>query len=291
MIGQFDITRVNDGSNRPPRLEVHQSMWAMMELGEEGTELPLEAKLERIAGAGFTGILARVPDIDGRDEWKRLLNQYSLSFGSHCFPFSPTDLSTHIQNAADMDMLYVNGQVADAFVIDEEAIELLGGLATVSAAHSMPFYVETHRGKITQDLIRTAQYTQALPNLRFTLDVSHYVLAGEMTEKQEKAERLLETVLQRTSVIHSRISSGEQIQVDVGFSDAMLTRYEQWWTQAMRYWLQGAKPGDVLPFVCELGPAPYAIKGLEGRELSSRWEQALILKNVAQACWKHATVE
>lgn len=288
MMGNFDITRINDGSNRPPRLEIHQSMWAMIELE---TELSLEAKLERIAGAGFTGILARVPEIDARDEWKRLLNQYSLSFGSHCFPFSPTDLSAHIQHAVDMDMLYVNGQVADSFVIDEEAIDLLGGLAAVSAANRLPFYVETHRGKITQDLIRTVNYANALPNLRFTLDISHYVLAGEMTEKQEKAELLLDRVLQRTSAIHSRISSGEQIQVDVGYSDAILARYGQWWTQAMRYWLQGAKPGDVLPFVCELGPAPYAIRGQDGRELSSRWEQALILKNVAQACWKRATVE
>ncbi|CAH1216851.1 hypothetical protein PAECIP111891_04490 [Paenibacillus allorhizoplanae] len=288
MMGKIDITRINDGSNRPPRLEIHQSMWAMMELE---AELSLEAKLERIAGAGFTGILARVPEIDVRDEWKRLLNQYSLSFGSHCFPFSAGDLSAHIQHAADMDMLYVNGQVADSFVIDEEAIDLLGGLAAVSAAHSMPFCVETHRGKITQDLIRTVQYAQALPNLRFTLDISHYVLAGEMTEKQEKAEPLLDVVLQRTSAIHSRLSSGEQIQVDAGYSDAMLARYEQWWTQAMRYWLQGAKPGDVLPFVCELGPAPYAIRGQDGRELSSRWEQALILKNVAQACWKRVTAE
>lgn len=291
MMGKFDMTRINDGSNRPPRLEVHQSMWAMMGLGEEGTELPLEAKFERIAGAGFTGILARVPEVDMRDEWKRLLEQYGLSFGSHCFPFSASDLASHFQNATDMEMLYVNGQVADSFVIDEEARDLLHGLVAVSATHRIPFYVETHRGKITQDLIRTVQYAQALPDLRFTLDISHYVLAGEMTLEQEKAELLFKTVLQRTSAIHSRISSGEQIQVDAGYSDAILERFEKWWTQAMRYWLQGAKPGDVLPFVCELGPAPYALTGADGKELSSRWEQALVLKNIAEACWKRATAE
>lgn len=291
MVGKWDGARINDGSNRPPRLEIHQSMWAMMGLGEAGTELPLEAKFERIAGAGFTGILARVPEVDARDEWKRLLHQYGLSLGSHCFPFSAEDLSAHIQHAEDMDMLYVNGQVADSYVIGEEAIELLIGLIAVSTTLKIPFYVETHRGKITQDLIRTVQYAQALPNLRFTLDISHYVLAGEMTEKQEKAELLFEKVLQRTSAIHSRISSGEQIQVDVGYSDAILERFEKWWTQAMRYWLQGAKPGDVLPFVCELGPAPYAISSHAGKELSSRWEMALVLKNVALACWKRAAVE
>ena len=52
MLGKWDGARINDGSNRPPQLEIHQSMWAMMGLGEEGTELPLDAKLERIAGAG-----------------------------------------------------------------------------------------------------------------------------------------------------------------------------------------------------------------------------------------------
>ncbi|MNV97097.1 hypothetical protein D3C71_1921810 [compost metagenome] len=112
-----------------------------------------------------------------------------------------------------------------------------------------------------------------------------------MTERQEKAEVLLDALLQRTSVIHARISSGEQIQVSVGYSDAILTRFEKWWTQAMSYWLQGAKPGDVLPFVCELGPAPYAIKGADGRELSDRWEQALLLKSIAEACWKRAAAE
>jgi hypothetical protein len=70
----------------------------------------------------------------------------------------------------------------------------------------------------------------------------------------------------------------------------MLGRFETWWTKAMRYWLQDAKPGDVLPFVCELGPAPYAIQGLDGHELSDRWEQALALKSIAENCWKNAAI-
>lgn len=283
------IPKINDGSNHPPRLEIHQSIWAMMGLGPAGTELPLAEKFERIAGAGFTGILARAPEADNRDEWKRLLLQYKLSFGTHNFPYKASDLAAHMQQASNIDMLYVNGQVADSFVVGDQAIKLLDELNAVSVEHRIPFLVETHRGKITQDLIRTVQYAEALPDLRFTLDISHYVLAGEMTAEQEKAEHLFETVLKRTLAIHSRISSGEQIQVDVGYSDAILGRFETWWTKAMRYWLREAKPGDVLPFICELGPAPYAIQGLDGCELSDRWEQALMLKSIAEACWKNAT--
>ncbi|WNR45454.1 sugar phosphate isomerase/epimerase family protein [Paenibacillus roseipurpureus] len=283
-----DITRINDGSQRPPRLEVHQSMWAMMSLGPEGTELPLEEKFERIADAGFTGILARVPEAHDREDWKRLLKQYELSFGTHCFPFQASDLSTHLQQANEFEMLYVNAQAADSFVVDEDAAQLLDALYAVAKTQGTPFFVETHRGKITQDLIRTVAYTKNRPHLRFTLDLSHYVLAGEMTERQEKAEPLIQALLQRTSAIHGRISSGEQIQVDIRQSSAMVERFADWWTQAMRYWLAEAKPGDILPFVCELGPAPYAITGLNGQELTDRWEQALLLKQLAEECWKRA---
>jgi hypothetical protein len=56
----------------------------------------------------------------------------------------------------------------------------------------------------------------------------------------------------------------------------------------MAAWLRKSQPGDVLPFTCELGPAPYAITDLSGRELSDRWEQSLIIKRLAQEAWSDA---
>jgi hypothetical protein len=49
--------RVNDGSDRAPRLAVQQAWWAMSGLGENGREWSVEEKVEKIAEAGFTGIV------------------------------------------------------------------------------------------------------------------------------------------------------------------------------------------------------------------------------------------
>lgn len=284
--------RMGEESSRQPRLEVHQSWWAMAGLGDGDREWPLEHKFDLIAEAGFTGILGRLPEPQDAKRWRYLLDQYGFSFGVHSFPATVQDLTDVLVRAADFGVDYVNAQVMDAFVIGEDAIRLLDGLIRTAQRSAIPFYVETHRGRITQDLIRTAEYVSKLPDLRLTIDMSHYVLGGEMESSNEKAERLIDRLLERTACIHGRISNGQQIQIDVGTSDLyhpITDNFMRWWEKGMNHWLQAAKQGDVLPFVCELGPPGYSIVHPETkREISDRWHQALVLKGLAEQAWMNA---
>jgi len=290
--------RVNDGSSNAPTLDVQQAWWAMIGLGENGKEWSMEQKFEKIAEAGFKTIVAWLPQKEEMDTWHRLLDRYRLKFAGLAFPYTPQDMLESLKLAQQFGRVqYLNSQVMDAFVIGDEAIRLLDDLLRVSEEANIPNLIETHRGTVTQDLIRMSEYLKALPNLRLTIDLSHYVVAGEMNGVNEqtnaKAEELFDRLLSRTSCIHARVSNGEQVQIDIGIEGEhpMVERFTRWWRKGMDYWLQQAQSGDQLPFCMELGPPTYAItrRHEHGREteVSDRWQQALLLKRIVETEWAH----
>ncbi|MFF2091316.1 sugar phosphate isomerase/epimerase family protein [Paenibacillus sp. NPDC058174] len=291
---------INDGTANAPRLELQQSWWAMIGLGENGKEWSMEQKFEKIAEAGYSAISAVMPPLEEAEKWQRLLERYKLGFNTMAFPTKIEDIRTVLEQIRQFGPVqYLNLQVMDGFVIGNEAIELLSGLLAEAKAAGMPTFVETHRGTVTQDLIRTGQYVGALPDLRLTIDLSHYIVAGELNGPLDKAELIFDALLERTSCLHARVSNGEQVQVDVGPAGdhPMLPNFERWWRKGMTSWLQQAKPGDVLPFVTELGPPGYyavtkrdAVSGQE-LEVSDRWQQALLFKGIAEAQWQRAVAE
>lgn len=290
---------VNDGTGAPPRLELQQSWWAMIGLGDERGEWSFEQKFERIAEAGYAAVSAAIPAPEEEERWHRMLDEYKLGFNAMAFPSAVGDIRRALEEARRFGRVqYLNLQVMDGFVVDAEAEELLAGLLAEAAAAAMPTFVETHRGTVTQDLIRTAQYVQALPELRLTIDLSHYVVAGELNSSLDKAQPYFDRLLQRTSALHARVSNGEQVQIDIGpdGDHPMARPFAGWWRAGMAGWLAQAQPGDVLPFVTELGPPGYyAVTARETngseREVSDRWQQALLLKWIAEELWRSVRAE
>ncbi|MBS4202701.1 sugar phosphate isomerase/epimerase [Bacillus sp. FJAT-49754] len=271
------------------KIDIQQAWWAMIGLGNGTREWTVEEKFEKIAEAGFTGILGSLPEDREAEKWRRLLDEYKFSFGIHSFPAKKEDLQILLQKAKEFGVQYVNSQVMGEFIIGDDAIQLLKELVAEAKEVNIPYYIETHRGRITQDLIRTVQYVNAIPDLRLTIDLSHYVLAGEGCSS-ERAEEYFDVLLKRTSSIHARVSNGQQIQVDIGpKGDHPITeRFVRWWEKGMSYWLEEAKPNDVLPLVCELGPPDYSITRYSHSspsEISNRWEQAIVFKSIMEETW------
>jgi hypothetical protein len=287
------------GSNQRanvPSLDVQMSWWAMSGMWDNKST---EEKFDLIAQAGFNGVFARLPQPDKYKEWNTYLERHSLSYGVQSFPTSAEDLRSIIQQAKSLGATYVNAQVQDYYMTDRQAVHLLNQLVDEAAAAHFPCFIETHRGTVTQDLLRTLDYLQAIPDLQLTIDLSHYVTAGELISQAhwDKATPYFEPLLQRTGSIHARISGGQQIQCALGGDRGQplhpaVHYYVNWWTTGMRSWMANVqKDHAVLPVVCELGPPDYAITTFQNshyEELTDRWQESLQLKELLANAWMSA---
>lgn len=267
----------------------------MTGLTRNGAELGFEYKMKRIAAAGFDGVDAFIPKPEEAERWRSALDGHGLALSVNIYPSSVGDARRELERAAayEGEISAVNAQVMTPFRIGAAAEELLAGIAGLAAEFGLPVNVETHRGTITQDLIRTAEYVRRIPELRLTADLSHYVLAGEMQSVPDEAERLFALLLSRADCVHARVSNGEQIQVDIGSEDEphpMLSHYMRWWEAAMSGWRSRHPGGGDLLFIPELGPPAYAITTDEiagrSQEFSDRWEQSLTLQRIARRLWE-----
>jgi hypothetical protein len=275
------------------QLEVQMSWWAMDNLDIFRGNTPSdEEKIALIANSGFDGINGFLPAPEKADYWKHLLDKYHLSFSVNAYPTSYEDLADFLQRAKAFGGIgFINAQVMQPFMIGQSAIQLLNGMEQLSKDAGIPVFIETHRGTITQDLIRTVEYLRELKSLPLTIDFSHYIVAGEMHTVSQEADELLLKLLSNTSSIHTRISNGEQIQIDPGEEQnhPMFAHFIKWWQLGMKNWIHKANPNDVFPVVIELGPPSYAITTNEacGRnnEISDRWRQSLYLQRVVRELW------
>jgi len=288
MAQNFD--RYNDGSNNPPRIRFQHSLWALGKLPMNSPEeWSLDEKFRRVREEGFEAVECW-PDDSNEGTIREALDRYGLGLTLGCRPFSAEDVIPTVERAVRMNADFIFAQPADAFVSLDGVVDMVRGGRALANERGFAFFVETHRNNFTENLPQTNELIKHVPEIRFTGDLSHFVVVGEFYGwREEGATSRLAPVLERISHLHGRISNGEAVQVDVGDGSGETAQFfVRLWTEAMRNWLKGAGPGDVLPFTPELGPPRYAITLPDGSEFSDRWEQSLCMKRLGQQAWDQA---
>jgi sugar phosphate isomerase/epimerase len=285
-----NFDRYNDRSQTAPRLRVQHSLWSLIKLPmNAATEWTLDEKFARVQEAGFEAVECWLSDENER-EVKDALDRHELRLILGHRPYSVADTQSVVERAVRLGADFVFAQPGSAFhSLDEIATLVREGRRFANDA-GLAYFVETHRNNFTENLPQTLQLIERVPDIRFTADLSHFVVVGEFYgwEAEGALERMA-PVLERASHIHGRISNGEQVQVDVGDGSGDTAQFfVRLWTHIMRAWKAGAQPGDVLPFTSELGPPRYAITLPDGREFSDRWTQSLVMKKLAEQAWAAA---
>jgi hypothetical protein len=213
---------------------------------------------------------------------------------AQCYPKSVDDLKPVLELVARLGADHVNLQPDVRPRRIEACIPLLEGWRRLADQAGVAVHIETHRDRMTTDLFFTLQLLECFPDLRLTADLSHYLVGREFAWPVEDVNHaLIHRILDNSWGIHGRIASREQAQISLGFPQhqGWVTLFMEWWEYAIRSWKQRAAADATLTFLCELGPPPYAITGPDGKELSDRWKDAVVMKDMIRRLWARIDAE
>lgn len=249
-----------------------------------------------IADAGYAGacIDPSVDEIEGLRSIKALYQEFDLDCMMNAFPFTADDMQPLYAFANELNASLVNiiGGVMPIMVAD--AVPLIHRWTAEAKAADLPMLFETHRDSLLNDLYYTLQVLDLVPDIKLCADLSHFVVDREMRDPISAIDQnYIDRILERSECFQGRVANREQVQIQIEFPQHQqwVEIFKKWWKQGMRTWRQNHADDATLIFLCELGPPPYAITGMDQRELSDRWQEALTIRQWVEDIWRELEQE
>ena len=271
------------------QLKTYTSLWAMQPHDQTGIKLPYEEVCEMVAGAGYDGMAIDLGagDVAQAYEVQPMMKAAGLTPLIVAFPKSIEEFRDTLQMAREFGSPFVDliGQVMPLSV--EGMIPVVRQWIEMAAEENMPIQFEAHRNCITNDLYSTLCLLDAVPEMRMCADLSHYVVDREFKlPMSDRDMGLISRILERSDSFQGRVASRQQIQLQLDFPQhaPWVELFKGWWKEGLEGWRRRNEDGDCI-FLCELGPPEYAMTGPDGREMSNRWEEALVIKGWIEDMW------
>ena len=271
------------------KLLVYQSLWAMERRRPDGHEWDLQEKLRMIRDAGFDGAGVRFAEHDYVSEVTQFLRDHDMTWQAQAYPQTIDDLKPILEHVLKFGADHLNVQPDVRPYTVQECIPLIMGWRELAAQAGVRMHIETHRNRMTTDLFFTLHLLDAIPDLRMTGDLSHYVVGREFWYPiSPEDDAMMQRIIDQCWGFHGRVASREQIQLQLSFPQHQhwVAVFMDWWRRGFEQWRKKAGADETFTFLCELGPPEYAMTGADGYELSDRWEESLVLKDQIRALWQ-----
>ncbi|WP_212005460.1 sugar phosphate isomerase/epimerase [Chitinophaga sp. HK235] len=167
--------------------------------------------------------------------------------------------------------LYINTQSGRDYFSFEQNTALIDISTRITQRTGVPIYHETHRSRMLFAAHIARQFIEAKPDLRLTLDISHWCNVHESLLEDQAAT--VAKALERTGHIHARIGHPEGPQVNdpraPEWANAVKAHFN-WWDQVVQRHQAAGKP---LTILTEFGPADYMpVLPYTRQPLANQWD-------------------
>ncbi|MFS0895108.1 sugar phosphate isomerase/epimerase family protein [Microbacterium sp. 179-I 3D3 NHS] len=226
---------------------------------------PVAALIDTAQTAGYDGVEVWWPaDAAGQRELARAVAATGAavsllaSGGEGQLPAQRLQLSSHLSAIADsgLDPLHVTLHAGRDHWAGHQLDHLAEEIVAARSRTGLDVLVETHRARMLPSAHESARLLHRHPDLRITLDLSHWVVVAESLLHDQQAA--VDLAVERADHVHARFGHAQSPQIDDPESArwaAALDRHLECWDRVVeRLQDLGRRP----TFLAEFGPVDYA---------------------------------
>lgn len=226
--------------------------------------IPWDIFLGKVKKAGYDGIEASLPL--AREEKENIVtalkNNELLYIAQHWetvasgFNEHSQEFEMRLRSLADAKPVFINSQTGKDYYTFEQNSELIQLAKNVATDTGISVVHETHRGKFSFAAHITKNFLECIPDLRITLDISHWFTTAEtFLHDQQDA---VELAISRTEHMHSRVGFTEGPQI----TDPRAPEWQETVQFHLACWdkiiaLQKQNGRDFFTITSEFGAPPY----------------------------------
>jgi hypothetical protein len=244
-----------------------------------------------VAEAGYDGVEAFIPETGlDTDAFLDALELYGLKFiAQHALTLEP-DYELHrrihkerLRRLAAARPRFLSSQTGRDIFTFEQNRALIEDAERIAQETGVTIVHETHRGRFSFAPWITQHYLQSLPQLRLTLDISHWCVVSESLLEDQQAA--VARAISRSDHLHARVGHSQGPQVPDPRSPhwkAAVETHLSWWRRlAERMRSEGR---NTMTITVEFGPVPYTtVDPADGKPLLAQWDANLAMREMLLA--------
>ena len=266
LLSAGSIWQTKASTTQPHTMQIPATFTPIILATNWGFEGSTDTFCAKAKAAGYDGIEVWWPTTEAiRNELFQALEKYQLQVGfltggsssnpkKHLEQFSLMIQEAMLQNR--IRPLYINCHSGKDFFSVAENEPFIQLTQELHKKTGIPVFHETHRGRMLYAAPIAQQYLQQFPDLKLTLDISHWCNVHESLLQDQSAT--IQLALNRTGHIHARIGHAEGPQVNDPRAPEWkqaVDQHLQWWDTVVQNAI--ARGASQMTFLTEFGPADY----------------------------------